>query len=91
MDSIEVTLFFDQPKVSALQSILAEDGTTLAVLDFNVDEGTVTACEQGQDRGRCYSLHDVSVAAYKAFRGEYRTSAREPRCLQMRWAARKSI
>ncbi len=29
MDSTEVTLFFDQPKVSALQSILAEDGTTL--------------------------------------------------------------
>ncbi len=58
-----------------MQTQMASDPRILVALDFNVDEGTVTACEQGQNRGRCYSLHDVSVAAYKAFRGEYRTSA----------------
>lgn len=58
-----------------IQAQMSSDPRILAFLDFNLDEGTVTAYAQGQDRERCYSLHDVSVAAYKAFRGEYRTSA----------------
>ena len=58
----------------ALKEQVPEDHRILALIDFDLDEGTVTACKLGHREMKRYDLHDVSVAAFKAFRGEYRTS-----------------
>lgn len=51
------------------------DSRIMAVLDFDLDEKQVSVCSPMSDGQKTYSLHDVSVAAYKAFRGDYHTSA----------------
>lgn len=58
----------------ALKEQMPEDHRILALIDFDLDEGTVAACKLGHREMKHYDLHDVSVAAFKAFRGEYRTS-----------------
>lgn len=51
------------------------DHRIMVALDFDLDEKQVTVCDPMSDEQKAYSLHDVSVAAYKAFRGDYHTSA----------------
>lgn len=58
----------------ALKEQMPEDHRILALIDFDLDEGTGSACKLGHREMKHYDLHDVSVAAFKAFRGEYRTS-----------------
>ena len=45
-----------------------------ALIDFDLDEGLVSVCERSDNTWSGYKLHDVSVAAYKAQRSDYRTS-----------------
>lgn len=73
------TAFFGSEEISeeqfrALKEHIPEDHRILALLDFDLDEGIVSACKLGHREMKCYDLHDVSVAAFKAFRSEYRTS-----------------
>ena len=42
-------------------------------MEFDLDEGRVSVCDSGDDAWRTYSLHDFSVAAYKAYRSDYRS------------------
>lgn len=50
----------------------------LSVMDFDLDEGCVSICDSGDNEWLTYALHDFSVAAYKAFRSDYRSE--ECRC-----------
>lgn len=42
-----------------------------AIIDFNVDNETAGVCDSSNNAWRHYRLHDLSVAAFKAFRGDY--------------------
>lgn len=61
---------------SLMQSAISDDPRILAVMDFDLDEGVVTTAKPELEEYRSYSLHDVSVAAYKAYRGDYYSSAK---------------
>ena len=52
--------------------IHADDRVT-ALLEFDLDEGRVSVHNSTDDDWQVYSLHDFSVAAYKAFRSDYRS------------------
>ena len=52
--------------------IHADDRVT-ALLEFDLDEGRVSVCDSTDNEWQTYSLHDFSVAAYKAFRSDYRS------------------
>lgn len=44
-----------------------------ALFDFDLDNGYVSYCDSSDNAWWCYNLHDFSVAAYKAFRSDYRS------------------
>ena len=48
------------------------DNRVTALLEFDLDEGRVSVCDSTDNEWQTYSLHDFSVAAYKAFRSDYR-------------------
>lgn len=48
------------------------DNRVTALLEFDLDEGRVSVHNSTDDDWQVYSLHDFSVAAYKAFRSDYR-------------------
>ena len=48
------------------------DNRVTALLEFDLDEGRVSIHNSTDDDWQVYSLHDFSVAAYKAFRSDYR-------------------
>lgn len=48
------------------------DNRVTALLEFDLDEGWVSVHNSTDDEWQTYSLHDFSVAAYKAFRSDYR-------------------
>ena len=52
--------------------IHADDRVT-ALLEFDLDEGRVSVYDGTDNEWQTYSLHDFSVAAYKAFRSDYRS------------------
>lgn len=52
--------------------IHADDRVT-ALLEFDLDEGRVSVCDSTDNEWQTYSLHAFSVAAYKAFRSDYRS------------------
>lgn len=49
------------------------DDRVTALLEFDLDEGWVSVHNSTNDEWLTYSLHDFSVAAYKAFRSDYRS------------------
>lgn len=49
------------------------DNQVTALLEFDLDEGRVSVCDSTDNEWQTYSLHDFSVAAYKAFRSDYRS------------------
>ena len=49
------------------------DNRVTALLEFDLDEGWVSVHNSIDDEWHTYSLHDFSVAAYKAFRSDYRS------------------
>ncbi len=54
--------------------------TTLA--DFDLDNETVSVCDSSDNAWRSYRLHDLSVAAFKAFRGDYYSTEQRERIFQ---------
>lgn len=52
--------------------IHADDRVT-ALLEFDLDKGRVSVCDGMDNEWQTYSLRDFSVAAYKAFRSDYRS------------------
>ena len=48
------------------------DNRVTALLEFDLDEGRVSVYDSTDNEGQTYSLRDFSVAAYKAFRSDYR-------------------
>lgn len=48
------------------------DDRVTALLEFDLDEGWVSVHNSIDDNWQVYSLRDFSVAAYKAFRSDYR-------------------
>ena len=42
-------------------------------MEFDLDDGTVSICDSSDNAWWTYSLHDFSVAAYKAYRADYRS------------------
>ena len=49
------------------------DNRVTALLEFDLDEGWVSVYDGKDNEWQTYSLHDFSVAAYKAFRSDYRS------------------
>lgn len=49
------------------------DDRVTALLEFDLDEGWVSVYNSIDDDWQVYSLRDFSVAAYKAFRSDYRS------------------
>ena len=49
------------------------DDRVTALLEFDLDEGRVSVYNGTDNEWQTYSLHDFSVAAYKAFRSDYRS------------------
>ena len=49
------------------------DDRVTSLLEFDLDEGWVSVHNSTDDEWQTYSLHDFSVAAYKAFRSDYRS------------------
>lgn len=49
------------------------DDRVTALLEFDLDEGWVSVHNSTDNEWQTYSLHDFSVAAYKAFRSDYRS------------------
>lgn len=54
-------------------SDIHSDSRVTALLEFDLDEGWVSVHNSTDDDWQVYSLHDFSVAAYKAFRSDYRS------------------
>lgn len=50
-----------------------------ALVEYDLDDGTVSACESGDNAWQSYRLRDLSVAAFKAHRSSYRISAQRQR------------
>lgn len=49
------------------------DKRVTALMEFNMDDGTVSICDSSDNAWWTYSLRDFSVAAYKAYRAEGRS------------------
>lgn len=49
------------------------DNRVTALFEFDLDEGWVSVCDSTDNEWQTYSLRDFSVAAYKAFRSDYRS------------------
>lgn len=49
------------------------DDRVTALFEFDLDEGRVSVYDGTDNEWQTYSLHDFSVAAYKAFRSDYRS------------------
>lgn len=49
------------------------DNRVTALLEFDLDEGRVSVYDGTDNEWQTYSLRDFSVAAYKAFRSDYRS------------------
>lgn len=64
-----------------IQSGMSSDPRILAVMDFDLDNGVVSIMKPEMEEPRSYSLHDVSVAAYKAFRSDYYSSEKRAEIL----------
>lgn len=69
---IETTPISLQAFGAACADIRADSRIT-ALIEFDLDEGYVSICDSGDNEWQTYSLHDFSVAAYKAFRSDYRS------------------
>ena len=69
---IETTPISLQAFCAACADIRA-DGRITALIKFDLDEGCVSICDNSDNEWQTYTLHDFSVAAYKAFRSDYRT------------------
>ena len=41
------------------------------LIDFDLDNKTVSVCDSSDNAWRSYRLHDLSVAAFKAYRGDH--------------------
>lgn len=50
-----------------------------ALIEYDLDAGTVSACESSDNAWQSYRLHHLSVAAFKAHRSDYRISAERQR------------
>lgn len=53
---------------------MPNDFRITALVDFDLDNETVSVCDSSDNAWRSYRLHDLSVAAFKAFRGDYYSS-----------------
>ena len=67
------TILTEQQYEKLLDSMPA-DHRIMVALDFDLDENQVSVYKPMSGLQKTYDLHDVSVAAYKAFRGDYHTA-----------------
>ena len=58
---------------------MPNDNRIQALIEYDLDAGTVSACESSDNAWQSYRLHDLSVAAFKAHRSDYRISAERQR------------
>lgn len=49
------------------------DKRITALVEFDLDEGRVSVCDNSDNAWQTFALHDFSVAAYKAYRSDYRS------------------
>lgn len=58
----------------ALCDRMPNDVRITALVDFDLDNETVGVCDSSDNAWRYYRLHDLSAAAFKAYRGEYKSA-----------------
>lgn len=61
----------DADKYEYLCDRMPNDFRITALMDFDLDNETVSVCDSSDNAWRSYTLHDLSVTAFKAYRGEY--------------------
>lgn len=61
----------DADKYEYLCDRMPNDFRITALMNFDLDNETVSVCDSSDNAWRSYTLHDLSVAAFKAYRGEY--------------------
>lgn len=61
-------------KFNEICTDMNSDKRVTALLEFNLDEGNVSICDSSDNAWWVYRLHDFSVAAYKAYRAEGRST-----------------
>ena len=49
------------------------DKRITALVEFDLDEGRVSVCDNSDNEWQTFTLQDFSVAAYKAYRSDYRS------------------
>lgn len=49
------------------------DKRITALVEFDLDEGCVSVCDNSDNAWQTFTLYDFSVAAYKAYRSDYRS------------------
>lgn len=71
-DAFIETRSLSQGEYENLCDSMANDYRIKALVDFNLDEKTVSVCERSDNAWSTYTLHDASVAAYHAQRSVFR-------------------
>ena len=70
-DAFIETNEISRQEYESLCDSMPNDLRITALLDFDIDGGIVSVCDSSDNAWWTYDLHDVSVAAYKAFRSDY--------------------
>lgn len=73
-DAFVETQPFSLEKFDKVCTDMNSDKRVTAIMEFDLDNGCVSICDNSDNAWWCYSLHDFSVAAFKAFRSEYRST-----------------
>lgn len=58
---------------------MTNDFRITMLVDFDLDNKTVSVCDSSDNTWRSYRLHDLSVAAFKAYRGDYYSAEQRER------------
>lgn len=73
----------------ALCDRMPNDFRITMLVDFDLENETFSVCDSGDNAWRSYKLHDISVAAFKAFRGDYYSTEQRERIFQSALAGKE--
>ncbi len=73
-DSFVETQPISLEKFNEVCTDMNSDKRVTALVEFDLDNGSVSICDSSDNAWWCYSLHDFSVAAYKAYRAVGRST-----------------
>lgn len=72
-DAFVETQPIDLKKFNEVCTDMNSDKRVTALLEFDLDRGNISICDSSDNAWWMYRLHNFSVAAYKAYRSDYRS------------------